>query len=212
MVKTPIKCIPYEMHRSVFLPWDGLCAAAAERIGAVIGRPVAIKVSVEECDWWAFALRNTKLRRCDMQMLFVAFEADKQDVEDNTMEPEVQATVWLSDGLSLKIVRDMIPVNTMAMYIATADGLWVIDGDTFEPPSNAIDMLLPNGQLLRASTNLEEDYPSLDIGIVHPGDEPVECLCFVEWNPDREGHELCVGAHTKDNEEPVYYESYIKQA
>lgn len=50
MVSFPIKCIPYENHRSVFLPWAGLCTAAAERIGAVIGRHTEVRAIVEECD------------------------------------------------------------------------------------------------------------------------------------------------------------------
>lgn len=211
MVRFPIKRIPCEPHRSVLVPWDGLCAAATERISAVLGRPVALKVTLEEHDWWAFSLVNTKLNRCDMQMLFIAFDADEQDIEDNTMEPEVQATIWLGDGLSLKIVRDMIPVRNIALSFATDAGLWVIEDEASARPADTIEMRLPNGQLLRASANIEDDYPSLDIGIVHPGDEPIEYLCFAEWNSDRKGRELCIGAYVQGKDEPVYHESYAKR-
>lgn len=130
MISFPTKSIPYEPHRAVFLPWEGLCTAAAERISAVIGRPVTLRVAFEEHDWWAFSLVNTKIHRCDMQMLFIAFDADKQDIEDNELEPEVQATAWLGDGLSYKIVRDLIPIETVALRIATPAGLWMIEART----------------------------------------------------------------------------------
>jgi len=212
MVSFPIKCIPFETHRTVFLPWAGLCAAAAERIGAVIGRHAEVRTIVEECDWWAFSLVHTKLSRCDLQMLFIAFDADEQDIEDNTLEPEVQATACLSNGLSFKIVRTLIPIKAVALSIATPDGLWLVEDDLADPHLDSVVMRLPNGQLLRASANPEDDYPSLDIGILHSGDEAVEYLCFAEWNPDRKGRELCIGAYTQGEEEPSYYESYAKGA
>lgn len=128
MIRFPTKCIPYETHRAVFIPWEGLCTVAAERIGAVIGRPAAVKMDVEECDWWAFSFTNTKIRPCELQMLFIAFGADAQDVEDNTLEPEVQTTASISNGLSFKIVRDLLPVNDSALSVATPDGLWMVEG------------------------------------------------------------------------------------
>lgn len=131
-IRFPKKNVPYENHRAVFIPWDGLRNAAAERIGAVIGRPVTLKIDIEEYDWWAFSIKNTKITPYEMQLLFIAFNADEQDVLDHGTDPAESSamyspTAYFGDRFSLKIVRDLIPIRTIAASIAAPTGLWAIE-------------------------------------------------------------------------------------
>ncbi len=69
---------------------------------------------------------------------------------------------------------------------------------------------LPNGQALIACKYGDEEYPSIDI-YVENSEGKQEKLCFVELNHEREpGKEICIGVYAPDEEEPVYYESYVE--
>ena len=76
-------------------------------------------------------------------------------------------------------------------------------------PAELLILELPNGQVLRATVSRDPEYPSLTIQLVGDPNALPEALCFAEFNPNRpEGHQLCLCAYTKDQDEPDYYKSY----
>lgn len=84
-----------------------------------------------------------------------------------------------------------------------------ITGSASEPPD--ILLQLPEGLALKAIANNDPDYPSIRIQLLGPAAHmEEEILCFAEYNSDRpEGHRLCIGLYTQNDDEPAYYGSYV---
>ena len=77
-----------------------------------------------------------------------------------------------------------------------------------EPPAFVIS--LPDGTYLRAVGYQNIGYPCINIYWDNGINEPTEPLCFVEFNPEREGKKrVCIGAYRADEEDTTYYEPYI---
>ena len=77
-----------------------------------------------------------------------------------------------------------------------------------EPPAFVI--ALPDGTYLRAVGYQNIGYPCINIYWDNGINEPTEPLCFVEFNPEREGKQrVCIGAYQADEEDTTYYEPYI---
>ena len=77
-----------------------------------------------------------------------------------------------------------------------------------EPPAFVIS--LPDGTYLRAVGYQNIGYPCINIYWDNGINEPTEPLCFVEFNPEREGKQrVCIGAYRADEEDTTYYEPYI---
>ena len=75
-------------------------------------------------------------------------------------------------------------------------------------PSFAIP--LPDGTYLRAVAFPTFDYPCINIYWDNGVNEQTETLCFVEFNPDKEGvHRVCIGAYCAEEEDTKYYAPYI---
>ena len=69
---------------------------------------------------------------------------------------------------------------------------------------------LPDGTYLRAVGYQNIAYPCINIYWDNGINEPTEPLCFVEFNPEREGKQrVCIGAYQADEEDTTYYEPYI---
>lgn len=130
-------CFPYTSHIAVFIPWEGLRQALSERISAAIGRRVSVKIDIEEADWWGSSVMNTKITPDEMERLFSAFNADEEIIEEHTVLPEAGVpyqpnTASLSNEFTLKIVRDILPVASIAQMVSIKEGLWLIDGTVIQ--------------------------------------------------------------------------------
>lgn len=78
-----------------------------------------------------------------------------------------------------------------------------------EQKFHAIYLDIPKGCCLISDTSRDEDYPGITIRVqTDPNLEP-EAICFVEFNKDHgKDGKLCVGAYTKEKDEPAYYAEY----
>lgn len=79
-----------------------------------------------------------------------------------------------------------------------------------ENPGESIQLVLPDGQVLRAIISSHgDDYPSICVQRKSE-DGGFEDICFVEFNPEKPtGHQLCIGTFTAENPDVIYYESYV---
>lgn len=69
---------------------------------------------------------------------------------------------------------------------------------------------LPDGTYLRAVGFPNGDYPCINIYWDNGVNEPTETLCFVEFNPEKEGSQkVCIGVYRADEEDTVYYGPYF---
>lgn len=77
-----------------------------------------------------------------------------------------------------------------------------------DQPSIAIP--LPDGSYLRAVGYPNDSYPSITIYWDTQENPSSEGICFVEFNPDKEGvHRVCIGAYCAEEEDTKYYGPYI---
>ena len=183
----------------------------------LVRRIEAVQV-VEEQDWWAFNVKDTKITPHEMQLLLDAFGADEVDREENTLTPEEGLvydpnTSGLSMDFSLKIIRDLIPILSISTLAVDRTGMWVVDDVSLRPPKqNTLYLRLPDGRRLRTMVNPANEYPSITVALEGEDNSYEEILCFAEWNQERKaGCELCVCAYADDEDEPAYYESYKKE-
>ena len=71
------------------------------------------------------------------------------------------------------------------------------------------DLLLPDGTTLRATAIDDENFPAINIDLI--GFEENECVCFVEFNPERSScHKVCIGVYQSDKDETIFYEQYVR--
>lgn len=69
---------------------------------------------------------------------------------------------------------------------------------------------LPDGTHLRAVGFPTDDYPAVNIYWDNGVNAPTDTLCFVEFNPEKEGNQrVCVGAYRADAEDTAYYAPYL---
>ena len=77
-----------------------------------------------------------------------------------------------------------------------------------DQPSIAIP--LPDGSFLRAVGYPNDSYPSITIYWDAQENPSSDGICFVEFNPDKEGgHRVCIGAYCAEEEDTKYYAPYI---
>ena len=69
---------------------------------------------------------------------------------------------------------------------------------------------LPDGSYLRAVGYPNDSYPSITIYWDAQENPSSDGICFVEFNPDKEGvHRVCIGVYRADQEDTVYYGPYF---
>ncbi|MBR5835288.1 MAG: hypothetical protein IKY66_03895 [Bacteroidales bacterium] len=69
---------------------------------------------------------------------------------------------------------------------------------------------LPDGSYLRAVGYPNDSYPSITIYWDAQENPSSDGICFVEFNPDKEGvHRVCIGAYCAEEEDTKYYGPYI---
>ena len=69
---------------------------------------------------------------------------------------------------------------------------------------------LPDGTYLRAVGYPNNSYPSITIYWDAQENPSSDGICFVEFNPDKEGvHRVCIGAYCAEEEDTKYYGPYI---
>ena len=69
---------------------------------------------------------------------------------------------------------------------------------------------LPDGSYLRAVGYPNDSYPSITIYWDAQENPSSDGICFVEFNPDKEGvHQVCIGAYCAEEEDTKYYAPYI---
>lgn len=69
---------------------------------------------------------------------------------------------------------------------------------------------LPDGTFLRAVGYPNNDYPAIDIYWDNGTNALTDALCFVEFNPEKEGeHKVYIGAYCAEKEDTTYYQPYI---
>ena len=84
--------------------------------------------------------------------------------------------------------------------------------ETPTPPEDnpAFAIPLPDGSYLRVVAFPNFDYPCVNIYWDNGINEPTEPLCFVEFNPEKEGkQQVCIGAYRSDQEDTAYYAPYV---
>ena len=71
------------------------------------------------------------------------------------------------------------------------------------------ELKLPDGSILCASAVDDVNFPAIEINLISK-DGKSDKVCFVEYNPERDnGPEVCIGVYNSDEDDPVYYDSYI---
>ena len=74
----------------------------------------------------------------------------------------------------------------------------------------AILIPLPDGSDLRAVGFSNTDYPCINIYWDNGVNLPTETLCFVEFNPEKDGNQrVCIGAYCAEQEDTTYYAPYF---
>ena len=69
---------------------------------------------------------------------------------------------------------------------------------------------LPDGSYLRAVGHPNDSYPSITIYWDAQENPSSDGICFVEFNPDKEGvHRVCIGVYCAEEEDTKYYAPYI---
>ena len=73
-----------------------------------------------------------------------------------------------------------------------------------------IAILLPDGTCLRAVAHPNDDYPSINLYWDNGINAPNDTICFVEFNPEKDGlQRVCIGAYTSAEEDTAYYKPYV---
>lgn len=71
---------------------------------------------------------------------------------------------------------------------------------------------LPDGSYLRAVGFPNTNYACINIYWDNGINEATEPLCFVEFNPERDGKKrVCIGAYRSDKEDTAYYAPYVAE-
>lgn len=89
--------------------------------------------------------------------------------------------------------------------------------EPYEPESKTIQrdnpviiIPLPDGSFLRAVGYPNDDYPAINIYWDNGINAPTDSLCFVEFNPEKNGNQrVCIGAYCAEEEDNTYYRPYI---
>ena len=69
---------------------------------------------------------------------------------------------------------------------------------------------LPDGSYLRAVGFSNTDYPCINIYWDNGINLPTDTLCFVEFNPEKDGDQrVCIGTYCAEQEDTTYYEPYF---
>lgn len=69
---------------------------------------------------------------------------------------------------------------------------------------------LPDGTFLRAVGYPNNDYPAINIYWDNGTNSLTDALCFVEFNPEKDGEQkVCIGAYWEEKEDTTYYQPYI---
>lgn len=69
---------------------------------------------------------------------------------------------------------------------------------------------LPDGTYLRAVAFPNFDYPCINIYWDNGINEPTEPMCFVEFNPEKNGNQkVCIGVYRAEEEDTIYYGPYF---
>lgn len=69
---------------------------------------------------------------------------------------------------------------------------------------------LPDGSYLRAVGFSNTDYPCINIFWDNGINQPTETLCFVEFNPEKDGNQrVCIGVYCAEEEDTQYYGPYF---
>ena len=69
---------------------------------------------------------------------------------------------------------------------------------------------LPDGTFLRAVGYPNDSYPAINIYWDNGINAPTDTLCFVEFNPEKDGNmRVCIGTYRSDEEDTTYYAPYM---
>ena len=75
-----------------------------------------------------------------------------------------------------------------------------------------VNLMLPNGSMLRAVALPDSDYPAINIYSMSSDGTTYDEICFVEFNPERtHGHQICVGTYQSEEDDTTYYEPYVAE-
>lgn len=89
-------------------------------------------------------------------------------------------------------------------------GPYVADTVGAKVDNPALVIPLPDGTYLRAEGFPNDDYPAINIYWDNGINAPTDTLCFVEFNPEKEGDQrVCIGTYRSDAEDTAYYAPYV---
>lgn len=105
-------------------------------------------------------------------------------------------------------MRFLQPQSAMRKRFSLSEPQEAAEAKPEEPP--ALTIPLPDGTFLRAVGFPDSDYPSINIYWDNGVNLPSEAICFVEFNPEKEGDQrVCIGTYCREQEDTTYYAPYI---
>ena len=115
-------------------------------------------------------------------------------------------------ALQLELIKDKMrflqPHREKRKRFSLSEPFAVKEPALKDQPTIAIP--LPDGSYLRAVGYPNDSYPSITIYWDAQENPSSDGICFVEFNPDKEGvHRVCIGAYCAEEEDTKYYAPYI---
>lgn len=87
---------------------------------------------------------------------------------------------------------------------------YVVEDPVVKADNPAFAIPLPDGTYLRAVGYPNYDYPCINIYWDNGINLPTDTLCFVEFNPEKDGNmRVCIGTYRSDEEDTAYYAPYV---
>lgn len=76
----------------------------------------------------------------------------------------------------------------------------------------SIELPLQDGTRLKAVAIDDENFPAINLYWDRNTDDPLEEICFAEFNPERDSqHRLCIGVYQSHLEDTTYYKPYMAE-
>lgn len=94
-------------------------------------------------------------------------------------------------------MKHFVYLDTAKQYISLTPKIADCHSDIVLP--------LPDGKFLAAVAIEDENFPAINIYLCGSDGLIENKVCFVEYNSEREGSEICTGIYFADTEEPSEY-------
>lgn len=125
---------------ALHMEWDELGEHASELLSALLGRPIYVEVIRGDYYYWHLDITNTPVSEEEMELLFLAADADDRDQEIDDFDK--YPITELSQELSRKLISRTLPFLAWTSF-ADDEGIWFVGSEiSAENEKEHVDILV----------------------------------------------------------------------